>query len=318
MTYESELSEPTALAPDEAFAVVGNETRVQILRTLGEAETPLSFTELRDRIGLRQGGQFNYHLDRLLAHFVRKTDEGYALRQAGRRVVEAVLSGAVTDAPVLERTLVEQTCPRCRAPVEVRYHQGHLEQFCTECAGTFGRDDATQSGYLGCLMLPPAGLQARSTDEAVRAAWTWMNLRLLAIASGLCPNCSAALERWPSVCEDHDAAAGLCDRCDRRNAVQFHYRCTNCILDGTGDAAVCLAADTDLLAFLTDHGLDPVAPARISRVWRVCCDYEEIVRSTDPFEVQFTFTIDDDTLTLTVGDDLSVIDATTHGATEPA
>ncbi|MFB6206666.1 MAG: ArsR/SmtB family transcription factor, partial [Haloglomus sp.] len=98
MTHPRELGEPTALSPDEAFGVLGNETRIQILQTLGEADGPLSFTELRDRVGIRQGSQFNYHLDKLVGHFVRKTDDGYELRLAGRRVIYAVLSEAVTEA----------------------------------------------------------------------------------------------------------------------------------------------------------------------------------------------------------------------------
>ncbi|MFT4885030.1 MAG: hypothetical protein ACI8U4_002549, partial [Natronomonas sp.] len=46
------------------FALLANETRLGILLALWEAYDPLaednavSFTELRDRVGLRQGGQF--------------------------------------------------------------------------------------------------------------------------------------------------------------------------------------------------------------------------------------------------------------------
>lgn len=316
MTYEAELSNPTTLAPDEAFAALGNETRIKILQTLGEADGPLSFTELRDRVGLRQGGRFNYHLDQLMDHFVRKRDDDYELRHAGRHVVQAVLSGAVTDASVRERTRIEQQCPYCEGPIEVRYHQGHIEQFCTECAGTFGRNDPAQQGYLGCLMLPPAGLRGRAIDETFRAAWTWTNLRNLAIASGICPRCSDRIEREVNVCEDHDATQGICDRCDWRYAVRFQHACTNCIFDGEGTSSVALAANTDLLAFLTAHGLNPVFSTRISRVWQTLGDYDEVVRSTDPFEAEFTFTVDGDALTLTVDDDLSVKDATKSKAAE--
>ena len=35
-----------ALSPDAAFAVLGDETLLQILRTLGEADEPLAFSEL--------------------------------------------------------------------------------------------------------------------------------------------------------------------------------------------------------------------------------------------------------------------------------
>ncbi len=48
------------------------------------------------------------------------------LGRAGERIVEAVLSGAVTDDPVLSRTEIDQSCPYCGAPVEVEYGQEQL------------------------------------------------------------------------------------------------------------------------------------------------------------------------------------------------
>ncbi|WP_170977468.1 hypothetical protein [Halorussus salinisoli] len=43
---------------------------------------------------------------------------------------------------------------------------------------------------------------------------------------------------------------------------------------------------------------------------------DEVVRSTEPFGVQFTFNIDGDTLTLTVDDDLTVVDVAKRRAAE--
>lgn len=97
MTFESDEGDTSALSPDDAFAVLGNDTRMKILQTLGEADEPLRFSELRDRIGVRDSGRFNYHLDKLTGHFITETDDGYALRPAGTRVVEAVLSRVVVD-----------------------------------------------------------------------------------------------------------------------------------------------------------------------------------------------------------------------------
>ena len=43
--------------------------------------------------------------------FVRKTDDGYYLYDAGRRVVEAVVSGTVSDSTVVEPTEAEKDLP---------------------------------------------------------------------------------------------------------------------------------------------------------------------------------------------------------------
>ena len=88
-----------------------------------------------DRVGMADSGQCNYHRGKLESHLVRDTGEGYALQRAGEGVVEAVLSGAVTDAPVVEPTETDDACPYCGAPTAVSYRQGVLARSCTECAG---------------------------------------------------------------------------------------------------------------------------------------------------------------------------------------
>lgn len=306
-------SRVTTPSPDEAFATLGNETRLSILRALGAADGPLPFSDLFDRVDVDDSGQFNYHLDRVVGHFVRKTDTGYELRQAGRRVVEAVLSGAVTDEPVVERTRLDQPCHYCDAPLEVTYRQDRVLTYCTDCPGRnqqpAGIPDAPAEGYLGSLPLPPAGVHGRTPSEVYEAAWTWANLEFLSEASGVCSRCSAALDESISVCEDH-ATGEICERCGNRHAVQFHADCPNCINDLHGPFVLKLVADTHLLAFLTAHGLNPIAPSRdsLAAIDRVHMDYAEEVRSVEPFEARFTFSADGDTLSLTVEDDLETVD----------
>ncbi|WP_459194435.1 winged helix-turn-helix domain-containing protein [Halosimplex sp. J119] len=308
------------LSPDEAFEVLGNETRVSILRALGGAGAPVSFSALRERVGTADSGRFNYHLDRLTGHFVRKTEDGYELRRPGERVVEAVLSGAVTDAPVLEPTEIDQPCHYCGAPVAVRFREERVELYCTECAGTYSRQsgcavDETGTddgyGYLGYHPLPPAGVADRDPEAVFRAAWVWGHLELLAASAGVCPRCSATLDRSTRVCEDHDADEGLCESCGRRHAVAFDLACTNCIYDESGAAVVGFAGAAPLVAFLLDHGLNPFAPTAetLPAIGRAYNDFDEEVVSTDPFEARFTFAVDDDALTLTLDESLSVTGA---------
>jgi DNA-binding transcriptional ArsR family regulator len=97
------MDDSETLSPDAAFATLGSETRFAVLRALAEADDAVSFSALRDRVGMADSGQFNYHLDRLVGHFVERADDGYRLAPAGERVAEAVLSGAVTERPRLPR-----------------------------------------------------------------------------------------------------------------------------------------------------------------------------------------------------------------------
>lgn len=92
--------------PVDALSALGDETRIAILRELADAETSLSFSELRERVGVRDTGRFNYHLTKLCEYFVRDTGDGYELGHAGARVVDA--AGNAHPDPDLEAA-----CPVC-------------------------------------------------------------------------------------------------------------------------------------------------------------------------------------------------------------
>lgn len=303
------------LAPDEAFAVLGDETRMAILRRLGEADEALSFSELRARVGMRDSGQFNYHLGKLTDHFVRQTDEGYRLRQSGRRVVQAVMSGAVTETPEIELTRVEETCHFCESPLAVRYREGRIIMYCTGCDGTYDTERANDldvpddHGYIGDLLLPPAGVQNRSPQEVVRAGWMWANLEVMSMAADLCPRCSGPVEFDVEVCTDH-VDEGLCPNCDRRMAVYLNAECTNCNHGFGGGPAIALATDATLLRFLLDHDLNPITPDSTGRmrINRVHEAYTEEMVAEDPLRVRYAFAVDGDELSITVDESFDVIE----------
>lgn len=322
MTTGTEESEPSTLSPDEAFAVLGNEARLEVLRTLAAVDGSLTYAELFERVEYDDPSNFNYHLDRLVGHFIRKTDEGYHLYDAGRRVVEAVVSGAVSDDTVVEPTEVEKQCPFCGAPVAVGFQHGRVEQSCTECPGLvrFAESEEqrfTEYGSLGFFLLPPAGVRRRSPQEMLEASWTWRHADFLTDSAGVCSRCSGKLESSVDVCETHEADDGVCDACDRRYAIRFELYCPNCNYSPNSIAPGVVLANTEFLAFLTSHDINPFAPDSINRVSRVIAQYDEEVVSTDPFEARLTFTADGDAITVTLDDDLSVIEVTHGRGDEP-
>lgn len=296
----------TVLAADDAFAVLGNGIRLGILQALGEADGPLSFSELQDRVGTRDSGQFNYHLEKLAGHFLHRTDAGYRLREAGRRVVEAVYSGVLTGDPPVERVELDWPCSRCGTGTEMQVTPGSIELYCTECPGIYGAirgETPADRGYLGRLALPPAGLEGRTPEEVYRAAQVWGHLELLSVANDVCPRCSARLEPAVEVCEEHDDAEELCGACGNRYAVTFASRCTNCIFHAKASMGAYLFGHPAVQAFKVNHGHNLVAP---SAGKNPLSDLAEEVLSTDSFEARFTFAFEDEELVLAVDDDLAI------------
>jgi hypothetical protein len=318
MDTDTESGEQPTLSPDEAFAVLGDETRLQILQVLGEASEPLSFSELYERTDYDRTPNFNYHLKKLEGHFVSKNDDGYQLRQAGRRVVVAVLAGAVTEPPVLERTPAETPCFLCGGSMEVNFREETVGLYCADCEGTRSNSGSTaeesagsETRLVGNLRLPSAGLRGRTPSELVHAAEIWSVAEGQALARGVCPQCSAPVEQLLRICEDHDGEGGPCDDCGREFGVRIFRRCTNCILEGAFPFGSHLLADQDVMKFLIEHGTDPIAPEAFH-----LSSLDERILSTDPFKARFTFTADGDALTLTVDDDLVVVDVTEDAASD--
>lgn len=300
--------EPTPPSPEEAFAILGNEARFEILRVLGEADEPLGYTALFERLEYDDSSNFSYHLDKLVDHFIARTDEGYRLRRPGERIVEAVLSGAVTSDPVRDLQPTDTPCPFCGSAIEVGYRRERVTMHCPDCSGLLGEDDSRPPGFgnLGIRPLPPAGVQGRSGDDLYSVSTTWTATSMQAIGRGVCPKCSGQVERSVEVCANHDTSSGTCEACGMRFAAKASATCENCIFGMTAPAAGHLIVYPEPMAFLVQHGVDPVAPAGFHPFEAV----EETVHSRSPFEATYTFTAGGDSVSVTVDDTLSVVDVT--------
>ena len=311
MATDAAADGSTMLSPEEAFTVLGNEVRLEVLQTLGKADEPLAYSDLFEQMDYNDPGNFSYHLDQLVDHFVDKTDEGYVLHRTGERVVEAILSGAVTTDPVREPSPTDKSCPFCSAPMEIGYRQERVTMYCSECPGLYGHTDSeeshpAESGTLGIIPLPPAGVKGRTAAEMHQVAEIWTATTMQRIARGVCPRCSGTVERAVQVCEFHDASDGLCDRCGLRLAATASAVCTDCIFEMEAPVAGHLSVHPETMAFMIDHGIDPVAPEGFLPFAAV----DEEVRSRQPFKAQYKFTADGERLTLTINGDLVVSDVT--------
>jgi hypothetical protein len=102
MTDPAEVKE---IPPADAFSLLGHELRIGIVRALWRAgDDEVSFSKLRERAGMPDSGQFNYHLGELVGTFVRESEEaeGYELTYAGRQVIGAILDGTYTKRASLD------------------------------------------------------------------------------------------------------------------------------------------------------------------------------------------------------------------------
>lgn len=264
------------------FELLGHEIRVSILDALVERrrEDPrdpaLQFNELRDIAGVRDSGQFNYHLEKLRGHFVDENDDGYTLSAAGNEVVGAILSGSFETGRDRGPVELADDCGYCGASVSGRYEDGVLVADCDD--GHTVHSDYVSPGILQRLSIPEA------FDLSVLLGHHTIEL----LMRGVCPDCDGpadgSIQRGPELDTHYQAR---CDRCG------FFF---------TGPPSLPILTHPALRSLYLDRGRDVRTASLWTLPFLVDQDSWE-VESEDPLQVRIdvregtggrTFLIDED------------------------
>lgn len=244
-----------AVTPERAFALLGSDLRLALLRALFDADGgPLAFSDLKARVDAADSGRVNYHLGRLEPHFVERTPDGYRLRRPGYRAVRVLRAGALTGDADLDPTPLDGVavggssgaarpsdgdCVRCGGRLELRYSDGFAAVVCPDCANWFVR-----------YAFPPGGLDGRTPGEVAAALDAECRSVRRRASAGVCPMCGGRA--------DSRLVAAPPRRFDHPAHVTYECEQCRCRLDSTVGAAV--AEHPAVVAFHHDHGRDALAP----------------------------------------------------------
>lgn len=309
MSSTSDDGESFRLSPDEAFTLLGNETRIEILQALWEAYDPyaddngIPFSDLYERVGIEDSGNFNYHLGQLVDHFVSETDDGYVLAGPGFRIVRATIAGTATGNPTLPPTPVDVSCPRCDGPVEFSHEDGITWAQCTECEGFWSQ----RSGEIVGFALPPNGLRNRTPDEILDASIVYSLHRAETLSDGVCPDCGGTVDASLTVCEDHDASDGICDSCGTHFLGLIIYVCDSCKNAFRTPSWDPLQGHPTVVAFYHDHGIDHVHTDSWNAMLRGF-EWREQLLSVDPPRLRITVPLEGDELHATIDETGTVVE----------
>ncbi|MFB6077951.1 MAG: ArsR family transcriptional regulator [Halarchaeum sp.] len=275
-----------SLVPADVFSALGNDTRVDILRAmrdLGADERPVGFTELFERVDVEDSANFNYHLQRLTGHFVRRGDDGYSFRHPGRKVVSAIFAGSLTERAQLGFFPVDGDCYDCDGDLHGWYVDDTLTIGCVDCA-------AVQVSY----PFPSGGLDDRTTEDLLEAFHHYVRHHYCLAADGVCPECTGAVEnrlvRDPADSDLDVAVEHACERCG--------YRLQSTV-------GVTLLDDPNVLVFHSERGVDLNAEPFWRFDWCVS-DARTTVVSEDPLRVELALPRDGDTLRVRVDENVTV------------
>lgn len=303
------VAETVGEGATEAFEILGSEKRLAILLTLWEAYEPFSgdnaitFSELYDRVGLHDSGQFTYHLDKLVGPFVEKTEEGYSLTTRAEQVLHAVLAGTLSEHASFEAEPIDVECDRCGEPVVIDYRDNKLVERCTNCRGRWWNPDFP-SGLLKSLYRPPVGLRDRTPQEFHRHGNTWDRYQFMSMIEGVCPDCSGTVEKTIDVCDDHVLRDGsVCEHCLSFWEMQLRFVCNTCKKNMKTAPFAPIHTNLRAKAFYHAHGMDPDDLYDRSAFLKIHETIAEMaIVAEDPLEISITIGIDGDRLEMILDD----------------
>lgn len=280
------MSRDTGASSQQAFSALGSELRIEILRILVEAaeagESELSFSEIYDRIDIDSTSQLSYHLDTLAGIFIRQSDSGYALTQAGDRIVRVVRSGTYSQEPSFEQTTLEGQCPYCDATVlSAEYQDSVLAVECQSCGGRVVTFD-----------LAPAESEGRTSMETLHSCNRRAHQEYTTALQGTCPTCGGSTTTRIESTEQPPSyiCVAECGQCGLRLFAPLEVR---------------LLHHPAVISFYWKHGID----ASTLPLW----DLPSYVRNwdiealgTDPYEFRITIVHEGDSIQVTLDAALNV------------
>ena len=280
--------------PSDAFQALGNEVRMEVLAAMlervdGEGSDRASFSELFEVASPDTSAGFAYHLDELVGHYLRKTDDGYAFTYAGEKIARAIAAGAYTRRASSPSIAIDDSCPLCDSGnLRAAAADNVVSIACEECERTLCR-----------LGFPPSGFDAHG--EALPAAFDRHHRhRISLLVDGVCPECAGAVDgrlEAPDEGVAADLPAALADH------VQAAFDCRSCGYDLSCPVTLSVLEHPDALAFYRDHDED----LRDRPIWNVGPEWTEVVVADEPTIVRVATELDGEVLELYVDDTASIV-----------
>lgn len=255
-----------------AFQLLANETRLEILYALYSRPTwEATFTELKTAVGMRDSGQFQYHLDKLAGTFIRRTDHGYTHIAGGILLYRAML-GTLGGPDTIPPIDLDLPCPECDEPL----------LFVNENQAVYARCPSCEEAVLSTPFFP-AGMADRSSETVLAAFDAWSRHLVDLLQSGVCPWCSSTVAHEFE--QDTSGAVRLTHRCDR---------CRGYLTTSVGETVL---SDPAVVSFFYLLGRDLTDVP----YWQLpfCMTSDSVtVHSTDPWLVEQEIEYEGETLCL--------------------
>lgn len=294
------------LSSADVFDLLGHPVRLAILQELAThrrvywQNAGLAFSDLRRAVEIRDGGNFNYHLDKLRECFVTKNEESeeYRITNAGLEIADALLAGQYGGRREVRFGPVPWfSCPYCEECISAIYDQQTLRLECDDHGSIFG------------TTIPPSAADDRSMDELVWLALWDAQQDIDRAHEGICFHCWGRMneslvtdqpihhpQTGEVIAEQAYPAGG------ERIVVVFD--CERCGTVFWIPPGGCLVHHPAVVSFYYDHGVDfPGGPkSDVTLIGSSGCTVETI----DPLRVTLATRLDDEELRIVLDEQVNV------------
>jgi DNA-binding transcriptional ArsR family regulator len=284
--------------PETVFSALGDETRLRILLELAAVANErgvgagVSFSELRQRVGVEDSGRFNYHLDKLSGSFITKREGQYIPLGPTMEVASAVHAGTYSSEPGEHSTESDWHCPECDDRLLLQYTGELLFLWCE-------RDD----GYLLAYGMPPGAFEGRSLEELAAVTYRRATMEINTARQGICPRCWGHTRVSYPV--DPEAPPQLHAAGD---AVQTRLVCDRCWLRYNVPLRAVVASSPTVRSLLRRDGLDPVRAAITGQAGDTTLDWAVSVDEEDPVRASVRLELGTDGVAVDLDEDARIID----------
>ncbi|ELZ78935.1 MULTISPECIES: DUF7351 domain-containing protein [Haloferax] len=294
-------SERGGAASEEAFALLGHEIRLDILRAFFERYSPvdpdsrsdvreqrtLSYAELMAATEMEDSGKFNYHLEKLRDVYIEEVAEGYVPTASAIALYEAVIANRPTESIPADFD-IEESCPNCESGLRGKYEQEFLTVECPACDLFWG----------ATYRFPKNGLAVREGEGVYKALYDRMMHHVGLARTGQCPSCAGIT----SVTVPRE-------RLDEDSTPTAEFTCETCSWFITVDIVSALQFEPQVTKALTELGVPLSKSSSMRATERVLPDVTGWVSSGDPFYATISITYGDAVAEITVSDDLNICSA---------
>lgn len=289
-------SEHEGAASEEAFALLGHEIRLDILRAFFERYSPvdpgsrsdvreqrtLSYAELMTATEMEDSGKFNYHLEKLCGVYIEEIEEGYVPTASAIALYEAVTANRPTESIPTEFN-IEESCPNCGSGLQAKYEQEFLTVKCSSCDLFWG----------ATYRFPKNGLAAREGERIYEALYDRMMYHVGLARTGQCPSCAGIT----SITVPRE-------RLDENSTPTAELTCETCPWIITVDIVSALQFEPQVTKALIKLDIPLSESSSMRATEEVLPDVTGWVSSDEPFYATISITYDDDIAEITITDEL--------------